>query len=129
MTTELNNFYLIEIRNDALSALFRKSYGLAFFAVVSDEFSNEIEAINSADESIKKILSDIKTPVNIEQKFNPIAFPTLKLEFQLPKIADGIYDNVHPNTIVRTIAKINDSTLISSRVVSTNPIDEKISIQ
>ena len=86
MTTELNNFYLIEIRNDALSALFRKSYGLAFFAVVSDEFNNEIEAINSADESIKKILSDIKTPVNIEQKFNPIAFPTLKLEFQLPKI-------------------------------------------
>lgn len=127
--SKFNNFYLIEVKNDALSALFKNNYGLSFFAVASDEFATEIEAINAADNAVSKMLSDIKTTVSVEQKFSPIAFPTLDKKFQLDEIVEGIYDNVHPNTIVKTTAKINDSLLIASRVISNNPITDNTSIQ
>lgn len=141
MTDIINhdNFYLIELQNEALSSVFSNSYNLKYFVVLSNEFSDDLTTAVTCETAINEIISQI-SPTYIDKKFSPIIFPTLNEDHLMQSIDDEkykdavVYDSMHPSTIIRTIAKRNDDLLFSARVISNSAFDnpqqkEKIILQ
>lgn len=116
-----NNFYLIEIQNDALSSVFTRSYNLKYFVVLSSEFSDDLSAAVACESAVTEILEDV-IPTEFNKKYNPVIFPTLAEEHLMEEvdheIYEHVYDTLHPNTMIRTVAKHHDDLLLSARVIS-----------
>ncbi len=117
----LSNFYLIELRNEAIASIFKNSYNLNFFAIASDDFKSDIEVINASDFAIEEIINKIdcdKITKNIE--FNPLFFPHLPDEFKMVEDDEGNVDNIHPYTAKRTIISLFEQPIITARSITSN---------
>lgn len=108
------------MQNDALHAIFNEPHNLSYFVVVSNEFDNDLETINTIDRICGYVMSDLRSyqQCKIISKFNPNNFPDLPEQFLLEEDDEGFYDDVHPFTAKKTIATIGDSNLINARAIS-----------
>lgn len=126
---ELSNFYLIELKNEALSCIFKNSYNLSFFVVASDDFKNDIEAINASDKIVETITNQIGNHTVAKSEFNPNLFPHIGEDWQMAKNEnDEVIDNVHPLTAKRTTVTLFNQPIILARTIA-SPQNEPISIQ
>lgn len=112
------NFYVIELKNQALRSIFNSDHNLRFFLAASNEFSDDIETINETDKVIKKLTSDLGLKdLLVVERFNPEHFPGLDSSFHIVVDPDEQLDTM-PNVSKTIIITKYNEPQIQARSIS-----------
>jgi hypothetical protein len=111
------NFYVVELKNEALFSIFNEDYNIRFFLAASNELSNDIEAICKTEEVVNKVKTIVgQTPTMVE-KFNPAHFPTLNSELLMETDDNGMIHDIHPHVAKVTLVTLHDDSIIQARAI------------
>ena len=116
-------FYIIEIKNEALSVFLANSYNLKHMVVLSRTFDSDTTTINVTEDIVDNILGELDDEsIGKTQHFNPIFFPLIKESMKLD-YNDEIesYDDLHPYTAERIRAIKNDQDIVVARAIASEP--------
>ena len=111
------NFYLVELKNEALTSIFDKDYNLRFFLAASNELSSDIDAICKTESVIDKVKKVIGSNPIIIERFNPAHFPMLKPELLMEVDDEGNVQDIHPNVAKVTLVTLHDHSVIQARAI------------
>ena len=124
---KLNNCYLIELKNFGISALLNDEFNLAYLAIVSDDFTSDIDALLACD-SVIDTFKKINNNIQIENKFNPLHFPSIDKSFLMDEETIEKITEFHPYTAKTAKLSLNDEDVAHMRVIS-NPNINSITLQ